>query len=65
MSYEVLGPYIVVVMLITFLGLFVWVLLPGNKKGFDKAANIPFEEDKARDTDGNVMTENNDRRETP
>lgn len=42
MSYDVYGPYIVVVMLITFLALFVWVLLPKNKPGFDEAANLPF-----------------------
>ncbi len=42
MSYEVYGPYIPVLMLITFIGLFAWVLLPGNKKGFDEASNLPF-----------------------
>ncbi|QEW08575.1 cbb3-type cytochrome c oxidase subunit 3 [Nitrincola iocasae] len=29
-------------MLITFIGLFIWVLLPQNKKPFDDAANLPF-----------------------
>ncbi|MBY4677814.1 cbb3-type cytochrome c oxidase subunit 3 [Marinobacterium sp. CAU 1594] len=32
-------------MLITFLGLFAWVLMPGNKKRFDDAANLPFADD--------------------
>nr|WP_081763690.1 MULTISPECIES: cbb3-type cytochrome c oxidase subunit 3 [Nitrincola] len=32
-------------MLITFIGLFVWVLLPQNKKRFDDAANLPFADD--------------------
>lgn len=45
MSYDVYGPYIVVVMLITFLALFAWVLHPKNKAGFDDAANLPFEDD--------------------
>ncbi len=48
MSYDVYGPYIPVVMLITFIGLFIWVLLPGNRKGFDEASNLPFaDEEKA------------------
>ncbi|WP_207758440.1 cbb3-type cytochrome oxidase subunit 3 [Aliamphritea spongicola] len=35
-------------MLITFIGLFIWVLLPGNKKRFDDASQLPFaDEDKA------------------
>ncbi|WP_211343659.1 cbb3-type cytochrome oxidase subunit 3 [Neptunomonas concharum] len=42
MSYDVYGPYIPVVMLITFIGLFIWVLLPGNKKRFDEASQLPF-----------------------
>jgi len=41
-SYEVYGPYIPVIMLITFIGLFIWVLLPGNKKRFDEASQLPF-----------------------
>ncbi|EPJ44685.1 MAG: hypothetical protein OFPII_32990 [Osedax symbiont Rs1] len=65
MSYEVYGPYIPVVMLITFLALFVWVLLPSNKKGFDSAANLPFEEDGFEATTDESKTQNNDRRETP
>ncbi|WP_236014208.1 cbb3-type cytochrome oxidase subunit 3 [Marinobacterium alkalitolerans] len=32
-------------MLITFIGLFIWVLLPGNKKRFDEASQLPFEDD--------------------
>ena len=65
MSYEVYGPYIPVVMLITFFGLFIWVLLPSNKKGFDKAANLPFEEDGFDPRSKDSKVENNDRRETP
>ncbi|WP_191905839.1 cbb3-type cytochrome oxidase subunit 3 [Nitrincola iocasae] len=42
MSYEVYGPFIPLIMLITFIGLFIWVLLPQNKKPFDDAANLPF-----------------------
>lgn len=45
MSYDVYGPYIPVIMMITFIGLFIWVLLPGNKKKYDNAANLPFADD--------------------
>ncbi len=45
MNYEVYGPFIPVIMLITFIGLFVWVLLPKNKKGFDDAADLPFQDE--------------------
>ncbi|MBE9399675.1 cbb3-type cytochrome c oxidase subunit 3 [Pontibacterium sp. N1Y112] len=55
MSYDVYGPYIVVVMLITFLALFAWVLHPKNKAGFDDAANLPFEDD---DEDNNAKADN-------
>lgn len=41
-SYDVYGPYLPVIMLITFLALFVWVAHPKNKKSFDDAANLPF-----------------------
>lgn len=44
MNYEVYGPYIPVIMLITFLALFVWVLNPKNKKKYDEAANMPLQE---------------------
>jgi cytochrome c oxidase cbb3-type subunit 4 len=64
-SYEVYGPYIPVVMLITFLALFVWVLLPGNKKGFDSAANLPFEEKEYDEASNEDKSMNNERRETP
>ncbi len=54
MSYEVYGPYIPVIMLITFIGLFAWVLLPGNKKRFDEASQLPFaDEDKKDDEQQN------------
>lgn len=39
------GPFIPVVMLITFIGLFIWVLLPQNKKRFDDASQLPFADD--------------------
>lgn len=45
MSYEVYGPYLPVIMLITFIALFVWVLNPKNKKRFDDAAQAPFADD--------------------
>jgi len=64
-SYEVYGPYIPVVMLITFFGLFIWVLLPSNKKGFDSAANLPFEEDVEHSEHHANKAEDYDRRETP
>ncbi len=51
MSYEVYGPYIPVVMLITFVGLFIWVLLPGNSKGFDEASNLPFADEEKDDNE--------------
>jgi cytochrome c oxidase cbb3-type subunit 4 len=64
LNYEVYGPYIPVAMLITFFGLFIWVLLPSNKKGFD-AANLPFEEDGFETSLEKSETENSDRREKP
>ncbi|MBN0986154.1 MULTISPECIES: cbb3-type cytochrome oxidase subunit 3 [Amphritea] len=42
MSYEVYGPYLPAVMIITFIALFIWVLLPGNRKRFDEASQLPF-----------------------
>ncbi|MGB0203677.1 MAG: cbb3-type cytochrome oxidase subunit 3 [Neptuniibacter sp.] len=45
MSYEVYGPYIPVVMLVTFIALFIWVLNPKNKAKYDEAANMPLQED--------------------
>jgi cytochrome c oxidase cbb3-type subunit 4 len=44
-SYEVYGPYIPVVMLVTFIALFIWVLNPKNKAKYDEAANMPLQED--------------------
>jgi len=45
-------------MLITFLVLFVWVLLPQNRKKFDDAANLPFQDEeidkRTRKSDDNV-----------
>jgi len=32
-------------MLLTFIGLFVWVLNPRNKKRFDDAAELPFKDE--------------------
>jgi cytochrome c oxidase cbb3-type subunit 4 len=43
-NYEVYGPYIPVIMLITFLALFAWVLNPKNKDKYDDAANMPLQE---------------------
>ncbi len=55
MSYEVYGPFIPVIMLVTFIGLFIWVLLPQNRKRFDDAANLPFQDEeldkKSREAD--------------
>ncbi|MCV6611122.1 MAG: cbb3-type cytochrome c oxidase subunit 3 [Amphritea sp.] len=53
MSYEVYGPYLPGLMLLTFIGLFIWVLLPGNRKRFDEASQLPFadEEKDAAETD--------------
>lgn len=44
MSYEVYGPYIPVIMLVTFLALIAWVLNPKNKDKYDDAANMPLNE---------------------
>jgi cytochrome c oxidase cbb3-type subunit 4 len=52
-------------MLITFIALFVWVLLPKNQKGYNEASKIPFEEDEADAEPTESKTLNNDRRETP
>ncbi|WP_206060501.1 cbb3-type cytochrome oxidase subunit 3 [Nitrincola alkalilacustris] len=63
MSYDVYGPFLPLVMLITFLGLFIWVLLPQNKKSFDDAANLPFADDE-QEADNNKSNEPaHDRRE--
>jgi cytochrome c oxidase cbb3-type subunit 4 len=50
-SYDVYGPFIPVIMLITFIGLFIWVLLPGNKKRFDDASQLPFADDASGNSD--------------
>jgi len=56
-SYEVYGPFLPLIMLITFVALFIWVANPKNSKKFDEAAQAPFadEEDeqtnKSRDTE--------------
>lgn len=42
MSYEVYGPYLPVIMLITFVALFIWVASPKNSKRFDEASQAPF-----------------------
>jgi len=44
-SYDTYGPFIPVIMLLTFIGLFVWVLNPRNKKRFDDAADLPFQDE--------------------
>ncbi|WP_177201099.1 MULTISPECIES: cbb3-type cytochrome c oxidase subunit 3 [Neptunomonas] len=51
MSYDVYGPFIPVIMLITFIGLFIWVLLPGNKKRFDDASQLPFADEAPDNSD--------------
>ncbi|MBA4501938.1 cbb3-type cytochrome oxidase subunit 3 [Marinobacterium marinum] len=58
MSYEVYGPYLPVLMLVTFIGLFAWVLLPGNKKGFDEASQLPFADEEKTDEPGQDGTHN-------
>jgi cytochrome c oxidase cbb3-type subunit 4 len=57
-SYDVYGPFIPVIMLITFVGLFIWVLLPGNKKRFDEASQLPFADDKEeQDTEREIASD--------
>lgn len=34
-----------VIMLVTFIALFAWVLHPKNRKKFDDAANLPFQDE--------------------
>ncbi|WP_409526232.1 cbb3-type cytochrome oxidase subunit 3 [Nitrincola sp. MINF-07-Sa-05] len=63
MSYDVYGPFLPLVMLITFLGIFVWVLLPQNKKSFDEAANLPFADDEQEADNNNSNEPAHDRRE--
>lgn len=45
-------PWISVIMLVTFIGLFIWIW--GIKKGkdFDEAANLPFAEEEQEPKDG-------------
>lgn len=45
MSYETYGPFIPVIMLLTFIGLFIWVLNPRNRARFDDAADLPFQDE--------------------
>jgi len=52
-NYEVYGPYLPVIMLVTFIALFAWVLHPKNKKKFDDAANLPFEDEGEHDDKAN------------
>jgi cytochrome c oxidase cbb3-type subunit 4 len=59
-SYEVYGPFMPLIMLITFIGLFIWVLLPQNKKRFDDAANLPFADEEEED-ENNVQKNDNER----
>jgi cytochrome c oxidase cbb3-type subunit 4 len=55
MSYETYGPYIVVVMLLTFIGLFIWVVSPKRTADFNEAANLPFaDEGKGPNADGDI-----------
>jgi cytochrome c oxidase cbb3-type subunit 4 len=55
MSYETSGPYVVVVMLLTFIGLFIWVLSPRRTADFNEAANLPFaDEGKGPNPDGDI-----------
>jgi len=63
-SYEVYGPYLPAVMIITFIGLFIWVLLPGNRKRFDEASQLPFadEDDSPVDKDSANADMTNDGR---
>ncbi|KAA0875816.1 cbb3-type cytochrome oxidase subunit 3 [Nitrincola tapanii] len=63
MSYDVYGPFIPVIMLITFIGLFVWVLLPQNKKRFNDAAHLPFADDEEKDSAAEAKQANNGRDE--
>lgn len=42
MSYDDYGPFIPLIMLVTFVGLFIWVLHPKNKAKYDEAANMPL-----------------------
>ncbi|WP_417224413.1 cbb3-type cytochrome oxidase subunit 3 [Amphritea sp.] len=66
MSYEVYGPYLPLLMLITFIGLFIWVLLPGNRKRFDEASQLPFadeEQDSPSESSKSADIANNGRNE--
>ncbi|WP_428034014.1 cbb3-type cytochrome oxidase subunit 3 [Amphritea sp.] len=66
MSYEVYGPYLPAVMIITFIGLFIWVLLPGNRKRFEDASQLPFadeDESPASEDSASADMTNNGRNE--
>ena len=56
MTYETASVLSQTVVLILFVALFVIVLAyvfwPGNKKGFDEAAQLPLEDDDKPDGDG-------------
>ncbi|MBV1786496.1 cbb3-type cytochrome c oxidase subunit 3 [Marinobacterium sp. D7] len=64
MSYEVYGPYLPVIMLITFVALFIWVANPKNSKKYDEAAQAPFadeEQDKPNTQDSDANNGRNDK----
>ena len=50
-------------MLITFIGLFIWVANPKRSKGFNEAANLPFAEDDEEQPSSQVDTAQPHKRE--
>jgi len=63
-SYEVYGPYLPVIMLITFVALFLWVANPKNSKKYDEAAQAPFadeENEKPSEQDSGASNGRNDK----
>ncbi|PPC77215.1 hypothetical protein WH50_10570 [Pokkaliibacter plantistimulans] len=56
-------PWVSVIMLITFIGLFIWVANPKRSKGFNEAANLPFAEDDEEQPSSQVDTAQPHKRE--
>ena len=56
MTYETASVFAQTVVLVLFVGLFIAVLAyafwPGNKKGFDEAAQLPLDDDDKPEGDG-------------
>lgn len=61
MDAGLIGSIVTVVLFLLFLGIVWWAYHRGNRKRFDEAARLPFEED-AVERDGRHVPDQNPRR---